>query len=67
MSASESLILTVYRLYVMCLAVGVRVVADKIWLVSFLGFDLGFFDEVAARVEPGANAFASKVLTMSPV
>jgi putative transposase len=46
--------------------VGIREVADKIWLVSFLDFDLGFFDEVAARVEPGANPFTSKVLTMSP-
>ena len=25
--------------------------------VSFLDFDLGFFDEVAARVEPGTNPF----------
>jgi putative transposase len=47
--------------------VGIREVADKIWLVSFLDFDLGYFDEAAARVEPGANPFASKVLTMSPV
>ena len=47
--------------------VGIREVADKIWLVSFLDFDLGFFDEAAARVEPGANPFASKVLTMCPV
>ena len=47
--------------------VGIREVADKIWLVSFLDVDLGFFDEVAARVEPGANPFASKVLTMCPV
>ncbi len=31
--------------------VGIREVADKIWLVSFLDFDLGFFDEIAARVE----------------
>jgi len=46
--------------------VGLREVADKIWLVSFLDFDLGFFDEVAARVEPGSNPFTSKVLTMSP-
>jgi putative transposase len=47
--------------------VGIREVADKIWLVSFLDFDLGYFDEAAARVEPGVNPFASKVLTMSPV
>ena len=47
--------------------VGIREVADKIWLVSFLDFDLGFFDEVAARVDPGPNPFTSKVLTMCPV
>jgi putative transposase len=47
--------------------VGIREVDDKIWLVSFLDFDLGYFDEAAARVEPGPNPFASKVLTMSPV
>jgi putative transposase len=48
--------------------VGMREVAEKDRrLVSFLDFDLGFFDEVAARVEPGANPFASKVLTMCPV
>jgi len=33
-------------------------------LVSFLDFDRGVFDEAAARVEPGANPFASKVLTV---
>jgi putative transposase len=47
--------------------VGIREVEDKIWLVSFLDFDLGYFDEATARVEPGPNPFASKVLTMSPV
>ena len=25
--------------------VGIREVADKIWLVSFIDYDLGFFDE----------------------
>jgi hypothetical protein len=47
--------------------VGIREIADKIWLVNFLDFALGYFDEAAARVEPGANPFASKVLTMPPV
>ena len=47
--------------------VGMHKVADKIWLVRFLDFDLRYFDEAAARVEPGANPFASKVLTTSPV
>jgi hypothetical protein len=37
--------------------VGVREVADKIWLVSFMDFDLGFFDEDCGRVEPAPNPF----------
>jgi transposase InsO family protein len=47
--------------------VGIREEADGIWLVSFLDFDLGFFDKDEGRVEPVANPFAAKVLTMSPV
>ncbi len=38
-------------------SVGIREVADKIWLVSFMNYDLGFFDEEQGRVEPGANPF----------
>jgi transposase InsO family protein len=46
--------------------VGIREVADRIWLVSFMQYDLGFFDEVDNRVEPvGQNPFAPKVLPMS--
>lgn len=37
--------------------VGIREVADKIWLVSFMDYDLGFFDEVEGRVEPTSNPF----------
>jgi putative transposase len=37
--------------------VGIREVADKIWLVSFLEYDLGFFDEDEGRVEPSTNPF----------
>jgi hypothetical protein len=40
--------------------VGIREVADQIWL-SFLDFDLGYFDEAAARVEPSSNPFAESV------
>ena len=48
--------------------VGIREVADKIWLVSFMEFDIGFFDEDSNRVEPvGDNPFAPKVLPMSSV
>jgi len=39
-------------------------VSDKIWLVSFMEFDLGYFDEDAARVEPAANPFSPKMLPM---
>ena len=37
--------------------VGIREVADKIWLVSFMDYDLGFFDEDCGRVEPAVNPF----------
>lgn len=37
--------------------VGIREVADGIWLVSFLKYDLGFFDAEEGRVEPGPNPF----------
>ena len=46
--------------------VGIREVEEKIWLVSFLDFDLGYFDEKEGRVEPGPNPFEAKVLTMPP-
>ncbi len=41
--------------------VGIREVDDKIWLVSFLDYDLGFFDEEIGRVEPGPNPFVPKL------
>ena len=47
--------------------VGIREVGDKIWLVSFMEFDLGYFDEEESRVEPAVNPFLPKVLPMSPV
>jgi putative transposase len=47
--------------------VGIREVSDQIWLVSFMDFDLGFFDQDEDRVEPAPNPFVPKVLPMSPV
>ena len=48
--------------------VGIREVENQIWLVSFLNYDLGFFDQDEGRVEPAPNPFTpEKVLTMSPV
>jgi putative transposase len=45
--------------------VGIKEVSEKIWLVSFMDYDLGYFDEDSKRFEPLANPFGSKVLPMS--
>ena len=46
---------------------GIREVANQIWLVSFMHYDLGFFDKDEGRIEPAPNPFApDKVLTMCP-
>ncbi|MBI4290337.1 MAG: transposase family protein, partial [Betaproteobacteria bacterium] len=47
--------------------VGVKEVSDRIWLVSFMNYDLGFFDDETCRLEPASNPFGVKVLPMSPV
>ena len=45
--------------------IGVREVADEVWLVSFMDYDLGFFDKELQKVEPvGENPFAPKLLPM---
>jgi putative transposase len=38
--------------------VGIKEVSDNIWLVSFMKYDLGFFDHQAGRVECTENPFA---------
>src|SRR5690606_26719003 len=46
---------------------GLREVDEGIWLVSFLDYDLGFFDKEEDRVEPGPNPFTpEKLSTISP-
>ena len=47
--------------------VGIREVADEIWLVSFMEYDLGFFDQDEGHVQPAPNPFIPTVLPMSPV
>ena len=44
--------------------VGVTQVGDHVWLVTFMHYDLGYFDDEARRVEPIENPFSSKVLPM---
>jgi putative transposase len=47
--------------------VGVTQVGDHVWLVTFMDYDLGYFDDEAGRVEPIADPFGSKVLPMCSV
>lgn len=44
--------------------VGVKQVSEKIWLVSFMKYDLGFFDLESCKIEPVDNPFSAKVLPM---
>ena len=47
--------------------VGIREVDDQVWQVSFLEYDLGYFDQDQDRVEPGPNPFTpDTLLTMCP-
>jgi putative transposase len=46
--------------------VGVAQVGDRIWLVTFMQYDLGYFDDETCRLEPIENPFGPKVLPMSP-
>ena len=46
--------------------VGVTQVGDRIWLVTFMRYDLGYFDDETCRLEPIENPFAPKLLPMSP-
>jgi putative transposase len=46
--------------------VGVTQVAERIWLVTFMHYDLGYFDDETCRLEPIENPFGPKVLPMSP-
>ena len=47
-------------------AVGVTQVGERIWLVTFMQYDLGYFDDETCRLEPIANPFGPTVLPMSP-
>jgi putative transposase len=46
-------------------AVGIREVHDDIWLVSFMDYDLGYFDLETRVLQPLENPFGPKVLPMS--
>src|ERR1700726_4592540 len=46
--------------------VGVTQVGERVWLVTFMRYDLGYFDDETCRLEPIDNPFGPKVLPMSP-
>jgi putative transposase len=46
--------------------VGVTQVGERIWLVTFMHYDLGYFDDETCRLEPIENPFGPKVLPLSP-
>ena len=43
-------------------SVGIKQVSEQIWLVSFMDYDLGYFDHETCRLEPIENPFGPKVL-----
>ncbi len=42
--------------------VGIREASDGIWLVSFMDYDLGYFDEENRKLEPLENPFGPKII-----
>ena len=46
--------------------VGVTQVGDRIWLASFMQYDLGYFDDETCRLEPIQNPFGSSLLLRGP-
>ena len=46
---------------------GIKQVDQHIWLVSFMHYDLGYFDDETCRLEPLQNPFGPKVLPLSSV
>jgi len=46
--------------------VGIKQVDERIWLATFMQYDLGYFDDETCRLESLLNPFGPKVLPMSP-
>jgi putative transposase len=47
-------------------SVGIKQVSEEIWLVTFMDYDLGYFDHETCRLEPLENPFGAKLLRASP-
>jgi len=46
--------------------VGIRQTDDHVWLVTFMDYDLGYFDDETCRLEPIADPFGPRLSPMSP-
>jgi putative transposase len=46
--------------------VSIKQVSDRIWAVTFMDYDLGYFDDETCSLEPAENPCGPKVLPMSP-
>ena len=46
--------------------VGVKQMDDHTWLVTFMHYDLGYFDDETCRLEPIEDPSGPKLLPMSP-
>jgi putative transposase len=46
--------------------IGITQVSERIWLVTFMDYDLGYLDDTECRMEPLENPFGPKLLPMSP-
>jgi putative transposase len=47
--------------------VGVKEIEEKIWLVSFMQYNLGSFDRESGRIECAPNPFGAKVTYVSGI
>src|SRR6516162_9660158 len=47
-------------------SVGIKQVSEEVWLVSFMDYDLGYFDHETCRLEPLENPFGPKTLVLAP-
>lgn len=45
--------------------VGVTQIDEQLWLVSFMDYDIGYFDHTSCRLEPIDNPFSNNLYTMS--
>ena len=44
--------------------VGVTQMGERIWLVTFMRYDLGYFDDETCRLEPIENPFGTESVTI---